>query len=147
MRYEEDAVQSRAAPDAPISPDVTQVILDKVQQTSPSIYPLETLYIKSSGKDGYDARFMFFNTDGYYGTQYDVKAEVGSDGAVKIVSQSETAVVGDAQNPAYVPDKYQPYDTIEENLERQLQDALKKPVGPSDADLTGRLVRPSVASA
>jgi hypothetical protein len=111
--------------DAPVSPDVTQVILEKVQQSSQTIYPLETLYIKNAGKNLYDARFMFFNTDGYYGTQYDVKANVSDDGAVQILSKTETAITGDAQNPGYVPDVYQPYSTIEENLDRQLRDALK----------------------
>lgn len=112
--------------DAPVSPDVTQVILEAVQKTAQTIFPLETLYIKNTKNGVYDARFMFFNTDGYYGTQYDVKAKVGDDGSVQIMSKTETAVAGDAQNPGYIPDVYQPYDTIEANLDRQLQDALKQ---------------------
>jgi len=111
--------------DAPVSPDVTQVILEQVQKRLPSIYPLETLYIKNRGGNVYDARFMFFNTDGYFGTQYDVKASVGADGSVQILSQSETAVTGDSANPGYKPDKYQPYEMIEANLDQQLRDALK----------------------
>lgn len=125
-RYDAPAVEPSVPSDAPVSPDVTQVILEKIQQTVSTIYPLETLYIKNTGKGGYDARFMFFNTDGYYGTQYDVKANVGDDGSVQILSKTETAIVGDAQNPGYVPDTYQAYDTIEENLNRQLKDALKQ---------------------
>ena len=111
--------------DAPVSPDVTQVIIEKLQKSLPAIYPLETLYIKSQGDNKYDARFMFFNTEGYYGTQYDVSASVGTDGAVQILSQSETAVTGDAANPGYQPAKYQTYDVIEANLDQQLRDALK----------------------
>jgi hypothetical protein len=111
--------------DAPVSPDVTQVIIEQVQKLMPSTYPLETLFIKSRGDDKYDARFMFFNTDGYYGTQYDVSATVGKDGGVQILSRSETAVAGDATNPGYQPDKYQPYEMIEANLDQQLRDALK----------------------
>ena len=111
--------------DAPVSPDVTQVIIEKVQKSLPATYPLETLYIKSRGDNKYDARFMFFNTEGYYGTQYDVSATVGTDGGVQILSQSETAVTGDAANPGYQADKYQPYDMIEANLDQQLRDALK----------------------
>jgi hypothetical protein len=109
--------------DAPVSPDVTQVILESIQKTAG--YPLETLYIKNVGDDTYDARFMFFNTEKYFGTQYDVKAHLNSNGSVNIISQSETAMTGDSDNPAYVPDKYQPYEMIESNLDRQLQDALK----------------------
>jgi hypothetical protein len=109
--------------DAPVSPDVTQVILEAIQKTAG--YPLETLYIKNVGDDTYDARFMFFNTEKYFGTQYDVKAHLNSNGSVNIISQSETAMTGDSDNPAYVPDKYQPYEMIESNLDRQLQDALK----------------------
>jgi len=111
--------------DAPVSPDVTQVIIEQVQKRLPTTYPLETLYIKSRGGNVYDARFMFFNTEGYYGTQYDVKASVGSGGDVQILSQSETAVTGDAANPGYKPDKYQSYEIIEANLDQQLRDALK----------------------
>jgi hypothetical protein len=124
VRYSAEPNPSPLGPsDAPVSPDVTQVIIEKVQQTLKTIYPLETLYIKSLGDNVYDARFMFFNTDGYYGTQYDVKAKV--EGGVQILSQSETAVTGDSANPGYQPDKYQPYEVIEANLDRQLTDALK----------------------
>ena len=146
-RYDDTAQQPAIPSDAPVSPDVTQVILEKVQQSSPTIYPLETLYIKNAGNGAYDARFMFFDTNGYFGTQYDVKASVGDGGSVQILSKSETAIKGDAQNPGYVPDKYQPYDVIEKNLSRQLQDALAKPVGPDDASLAGRLVSPTTALA
>lgn len=125
-RYETPMGETAVSSDAPVSPDVTQVILEAVQKTAQTIYPLETLYIKNNGKGEYDARFMFFNTEGYYGTQYDVKANVGEDGSVAILSKSETAITGDAQNPGYRPDAYQPYDAIEENLNRQLQDALKQ---------------------
>jgi hypothetical protein len=123
-RYSGDGSIAVAAPsDAPVSPDVTQVILEAIQKNAG--YPLETLYIKSLGDDTYDARFMFFNTEGYFGTQYDVKAHVTPNGSVNIISQSETATTGDAANPAYVPDKYQPYEVIESNLDQQLKDALK----------------------
>jgi len=110
---------------APVSPAVTRAIIAKVQGELGSSWPLETLYIKNSGDGVHDARFMFFNTDGYYGTQYDVRANVGTDGSVKILSKTETAIEGDAQNPGYVPDAYQSYDVIEKNLDSQLQDALK----------------------
>ena len=111
--------------DAPVSPDVTQVIIEQVQKRLPATYPLETLYIKSRGEGKYDARFMLFNTESYYGTQYDVSASIGKDGGVQILSQSETAITGDATNPGYQPDKYQPYEMIEANLDQQLRDALK----------------------
>jgi hypothetical protein len=123
--YSADMTPASTGPsDAPVSPDVTQVIIEQVAKSRSTLYPLETLYIKSLGENTYDARFMFFNTDGYYGTQYDVKAAIGKDGGVQILSQSETAVAGDASNPGYMPDKYQPYDVIEANLDRQLKDAL-----------------------
>jgi len=123
-RYGGDAAPGPTGPsDAPVSPDVTQVILEAIQKKAG--YPLETLFIKNTGDDTYDARFMFFNTEGYFGTQYDVKARVTPTGAVTIISQSETATTGDSDNPAYVPDKYQPYEMIEANLDRQPKEALK----------------------
>ena len=109
--------------DAPVSPDVTQIILEAIQKKAG--YPLETLFIKNTGDNTYDARFMFFSTEGYFGTQYDVKAQITPNGAVNIISKSETATTGDSENPAYVPDKYQSYDMIEANLDQQLKDALK----------------------
>jgi len=135
-RYETPVTEPAVPSDAPVSPDVTQVILEAVQKTAQTIYPLETLYGRNTGKGVYDGRFMFFNTDGYFGTQYDVKANVGEDGSVQILSKTETAITGDAQNPGYVPDTYQSYDTIEENLNRQLQDALKANKG-TDGGLIG----------
>jgi len=126
-RYSGGATPAPAGPSgpsgAPVSPDVTQVILEAIQKTAG--YPLETLYIKNVGDDTYEARFMFFNTEGYFGTQYDVKAQITTNGSVNIISKSETATTGDSDNPAYVADKYQPYEMIESNLDRQLQDALK----------------------
>lgn len=123
VKYTDGASPAPMVPsDAPVSPDVTQVILEAVQKNAG--YPLETLYIKSLGDNTYDARFMFFNTENYFGTQYDVKAQIMPNGSVTVLSQSETAKTGDAENPAYVPDKYQPYEMIEANLDRQLKDAL-----------------------
>lgn len=126
VRYSDEASAPPGAPSsAAVSPDTIQVIIEKVQSGLPSMYPLETLYVKSAGEDTYDARFMFFNTDGYYGTQYDVKARVSGDGVVDIINKTESAITGDSDNPGYVPDIYQPYDVIEANLDRQLMDALK----------------------
>lgn len=122
-QYSQDMSPSATGPsDAPISPDVTQVILEAMQKTAG--YPLETLYVKNVGDGVYDGRFMFFSTDGYFGTQYDVKARVNPNGSVSILNQSKTAVTGDSDNPAYAPDQYQPYEMIEANLDRQLKDAL-----------------------
>lgn len=122
--YDPAADATTGPSDAPVPPSITQAILVKVQQAAKTIWPLETLYIKKSGQNTYDARFMFFNTDGYYGTQYDVKANVDG-GSVQIVSQTATAIEGDAQNPGYVPDTYQNYDVIEKSLDDQLRAALK----------------------
>jgi hypothetical protein len=129
--YEEQPMDARIPIEDPVHPAITQAIIEQIQQTSKTIWPLETLYIKSTGKDAYDARFMFFDTKGYFGTQYDVKAAVDPNGSVRIISNTETAVEGDAQNPAYVPDRYQSYDVIEKDLDRQLRDALKAAAAPS----------------
>lgn len=129
-RYAAKTADAPSGPsDAPVSPDVIQVIIEKVQKSLPTIFPIETLYIKSQGDGKYDARLMFFNTDGYYGTQYDVSAQISDDGSVSILNQSETAKAGDSSNPGYVADTYQPYDVIEANLDRQLRDALKSQSG------------------
>jgi hypothetical protein len=109
-----------------VPPDVTQVIIEKLQAAAPDMAPLETLFINPQGDGTYLARFMFFNTRHYYGTQMDVKARVNSDGSVNILSQKDSAVTDYAK--AYKPDMYQPYVEIQNNLDSQLKYSATQPI-------------------
>jgi hypothetical protein len=106
----------------PIQTDIVQVILEEVQRSLTDVVPIETLFVTRQGEDTYNSRFMFFNTSGFYGVQYDVQARVKQDGSVSIMSMTETARPD--YSSAYVPDKYQSFDVIQANLDKQLKDAL-----------------------
>ena len=119
--YDAEVVTAERVP-----PDVTQVIIEKIQSSDPDIVPLETLFINHQGEGVYNSRFMFFNTRHFYGTQYDVQAKVDNDGSVTIMDRKDTAVADYAR--AYKPDQYQSWDAIQGNLDKQLKDALSNPL-------------------
>jgi hypothetical protein len=113
----------------PVSGDVTQVILEAIQKDNPNIQPLETIYINptvdKSGSVLYNARFMFLETRGFFGIQYDVQARVNADGSVRILSKTGSAGI-DREGPFkyYIPDKYASYKDIQDNLDKQLADMI-----------------------
>ena len=109
-----------------VPPDVTQVILDRVQQKNPDFVPIETIFINKQGDDLYTARFVFFNTRHYYGAQYDVKAKVESNDRVEIISQTATTTAD--YSSAYKPDEYGPFADIKASLDSQLKYALTQPL-------------------
>ena len=65
-------------------PEILQNTLNLIQEKEPNIYPIDTVYFQKNGTN-YIGRFMFLNTDGFYGVQYDVE----TDGAV-IVSLNKS---------------------------------------------------------
>lgn len=69
---------------------------------------------------------MFFNTSGFFGTQYDVKARISPEGSVQIINMSTSAQVDnyDAGFTAYTPDTYTGFDTINKSAEASLQSEL-----------------------
>jgi hypothetical protein len=109
-----------------ISPNIIQVIIEAIQKEHPDEVPLETLFINKVGNDNYSARFMFLNTQGYYGTQYDVQAKVSSEGAVAITNMSTSAEVDkyDSGFTPYKPDTYGDYSDITKTLEARTQTEL-----------------------
>ena len=113
--------------------DVISAIIDKIQEKNPDDAPLETVFINKIGDDTYAARFMFFNTQHYFGTQYDVQARVGTDGSVSIVNLSGSTQVDnyDSGFKPFKPDTYQDYKGVEDSLNQQLQTALKNPPSPA----------------
>lgn len=75
-------------------PEIIQNTINSIQEKEPDVYPINTVYFnKSSDGTMYDGRFMFLNTTGFYGVQYDVK----TDGS-KIVSLTRT-IPPEYQNP------------------------------------------------
>ena len=82
---------------------------------------------KSGAQSGitYDARLLFLDTRGFFGVQYDVTAGVSPEGAVQILSKTSSSSP-DRSGPfqSYAPDKYQPYEDINQALNDQLTSVL-----------------------
>ena len=127
VTYSQESLTAERVP-----PDVTQVIIEKIQATSPELVPLETLFINHQSDGTYLSRFMFLNTSRFFGTQIDVKARVNKDGTVDLMSRSEVSVSDYAK--AYKSDMYQPYQEIQSSLDSQLKYALSKPISTPPLD-------------
>lgn len=57
-------------------PEILQSTLNLIQEKEGSVYPIDTIYFnKSEAGTSYVGRFMFLNTDGFYGVQYDVETD------------------------------------------------------------------------
>lgn len=118
----------------PVPPDVIQGIIEKVQQSKPDEYPLETLFITPQADGSYSSRFMFYNTRKFLGTQYDVTAKVRTDGGVDILNM--TASAKEDPSTGFKPDTYKPYADIESNSANQLKSILAtRPETPVETNM------------
>ena len=109
-------------PTAPVPPVIIQAIIEKIQSSLPDTSPLETLFVNVQPDGSYNSRFMFYNTKYFYGTQYDVNAKVGQDGSVEILKIGDSAQID--PSTGYKPDKYQPWASVQSNLDAQFKGAL-----------------------
>jgi len=87
----------------PVSPSTIQTIINAIQAKNPDVYPVQTIYINSMAGDrgsaGYDARIMFVNTRGYFGVQYDIKADANEN----ILEMSEQPQPGIGAADVFAP--------------------------------------------
>lgn len=113
-----------------VHPNIIQVIMEAVQKTEPWLQPIETIYVTpKKGEQGgvvYEGRFMFMDTRGFFGVQYDITAGVSPAGTVNILSKASSSSP-DRNGPfqSYAPDKYQPFADVQADLNQQLIDTLK----------------------
>ena len=78
---------------------------------------------------------MFFNTKLFSGSQYDIKAKVGSDGSVDISDIGATSKID--LSTAYTPDEYMPYKNVQDNTSAQLASVIaSRPETPVVTNLT-----------
>lgn len=57
-------------------PEILQNTINQIQEKEKNIYPIDTVYFnKKDSGDGFIGRFMFLNTDGFYGVQYDIETD------------------------------------------------------------------------
>lgn len=118
----------------PVPPDVIQGIIEKIQQSKPDEYPLETLFITPQADGSYSSRFMFYNTRKFLGTQYDVTAKVRTDGNVDIINI--TASAKEDKETGFKPDTYKPYADVETSSTNQLKSILAtRPETPVETDM------------
>jgi hypothetical protein len=75
-------------------PEILQNTLNLIQEREANIYPIDTVYFqKGVSGEGYIGRFMFFNTEGFFGVQYDVE----TDGTT--ITSLKKSIPPDAQSP------------------------------------------------
>jgi hypothetical protein len=56
-------------------PELLQNTLNLIQAREPNVYPIDTVYFQEKSSGVYIGRFMFLNTDGFYGVQYDIETD------------------------------------------------------------------------
>ena len=110
----------------PVSPATIQTIINAIQAKNPDVYPVQTIYINSmqgeQGSSMYDARIMFINTRGYFGVQYDIKAD--SDGNILEMSEQPQPGIGaaDVFEPFGPDDSYTTFEDTQVVLDKQFAD-------------------------
>ena len=110
----------------PVNPATIQTIINAIQAKNPDVYPVQTIYINSmqgdQGSAMYDARIMFVNTRGYFGVQYDIKAD--GDGNILEMSEQPQPGIGAADVfEAFGPsDSYTTFEDTQVVLDKQFAD-------------------------
>jgi len=124
-----DPVAPINTPSVPRS--IIQAIIEKIQAGAPWLQPVNTVFINPirdpQGETNYNARFMFLDTRGFFGEQYDVTATVAPDGAVNLLRNTRTSSPStDGPFERFTPDKYQSYSDVRDSLGFQLKQAVQQ---------------------
>ena len=109
--------------DKPVEPATIQTIINSIQAKVPDLYPIQTVYINpfqgDMGSMIYNARIMFLNTRGYFGVQYDVKADARGN-VLEMTEQPAPDMTGPFM--AYTGDGYEKFEDIQVVLDQQFAD-------------------------
>jgi hypothetical protein len=111
---------------AAVPPEITMAILAKLQSLLKDSWPIDTVFVNPQTDGSYKARVLMFNTKRFFGTQYDVQANVNPDGSVNIIQQSESSQVDTLHG--YKEDKYQNFQGIQQALDDQLKKYASEPI-------------------
>ena len=127
--YADPIKTSSNAPAVPRS--IIQAIIEKIQLGAPWLQPINTVFINpmtdTQGGTSYNARFMFLDTRGFFGEQYDVTATVAPDGGVNLLKNTHTSSPSaDGVFERFAPDTYQKYSDIRDSLNFQMKESLKQ---------------------
>jgi hypothetical protein len=107
----------------PVNPATIQTIINSIQAKNPDVYPVQTIYINPMGGDQgsmvYNARIMFINTRGYFGVQYDIKAD--ADGNILEMAEQPQPGIGaaDVFEPFGPSDGYTTFEDTQVVLDKQ----------------------------
>jgi hypothetical protein len=107
----------------PVKPATIQTIINAIQAKNPDVYPVQTIYINpmegDKGSSIYNARIMFINTRGYFGVQYDIKAD--GDGNILEMSEQPQPGIGaaDVFEPFGGGDAYTTFEDTQVVLDKQ----------------------------
>ena len=110
----------------PVAPATIQSIINAIQAKNPDVYPVQTIYVNSmEGDQGsalYNARIMFINTRGYFGVQYDIKAD--ADGNILEMAEQPQPGLGaaDVFEPFGSSDTYTTFEDTQVVLDKQFAD-------------------------
>jgi hypothetical protein len=110
---------------------IIQAIVEKIQAGAPWLQPVNTVYINPisdpQGGTSYDARFMFLDTRGFFGEQYDVTAAVSPEGIVNLMKNTHTSSPSaSGVFDRFTPDKYQSYADIRDSLGFQMRQTMQQ---------------------
>jgi len=119
------------APAPVVSRSIIQAIIEKIQVGAPWLQPINTVYVNpvtdTQGGTSYNARFMFLDTRGFFGEQYDVTATVAPDGGVNLLKNTHTSSPSaDGPFERFKADTYQKYSDVRDSLSFQLQETRKQ---------------------
>lgn len=109
-----------------VSPATIQTIINSIQTKNPDVYPVQTIYINPlEGDQGsmiFNARIMFINTRGYFGVQYDIKAD--TDGNILEMSEQPQPGIGaaDVFEPFGPGDTYTAFEDTQTVLNKQFNE-------------------------
>ena len=107
------STQTRGYSDETIDGILIQKILAATKKQLPPGYePIDTVYVNRKSDGTVESRFMFLDLGKYSGVQYDVKANMNSDGTVA-VSSVETSLPSELE-AAYKP--FLPDQQYSENI-------------------------------
>lgn len=110
----------------PVAPATIQNIINAIQAKNPDVYPVQTIYINTMegdrGSSLYEARIMFVNTRGYFGVQYDIKAD-GNGNILELAEQPQPGIgAADVFEPFGPSDTYTTFEDTQVVLDKQFAD-------------------------
>lgn len=91
---------------------IQKILMATKKQLPPGYEPIDTVYVNRKSDGTVESRFMFLDLGKYSGIQYDVKANMNSDGSVS-VSSVETSLPSELE-AAYKP--FLPDQQYSENI-------------------------------